>query len=51
MLAELLGRWVHFGILLVMVVIVIIAWGWQTLNKGQEVPRPSLVEQDKDANV
>ncbi len=46
-----LGRWVNFAILLVTVIIVIIAWGWQTLNKGQEVPRPSLVEHDKDANV
>jgi hypothetical protein len=46
-----LGRWVNFAILFVTVIIVIIAWGWQTLNKGQEVPWPSLVEQDKDANV
>lgn len=37
-----IGRWVNFAILLTTAVIVVLVWGWRTLNRGQSVPRPSV---------
>lgn len=37
-----LGRWVNFSILLITVLIVVLFWGWRTLNRGRTVPQPSL---------
>ena len=39
-----IGRWVNFAILLVTAVIVVLIWGWRTLNRSQSVPQPSLAE-------
>ena len=37
-----LGRWVNFSLLLATVLIVVLFWGWRTLNRGRTVPQPSL---------
>ena len=37
-----IGPQVYFGLLLIAAVIVVLLWGWRTLNRGQAVPRPSL---------
>ena len=39
-----LGRWVNFSLLLVTALIVVLFWGWRTLNRGQSIPQPSLAE-------
>lgn len=37
-------RWINFGLLLVTAMIVILIWGYRSLNHDQEIPRRSIVE-------
>jgi len=39
-----IGRWINFGLLLVTAMIVVLIWGYQSLNHDQEIPRPSIVK-------
>ena len=39
-----IGRWVYFGFLLITAVIVVLIWGWRSLNRDQAVPHPSIQE-------
>jgi hypothetical protein len=39
-----IGRWVNFSLLLITAAVVVLVWGWRTLNRDQPVPQPSLPE-------
>lgn len=39
-----LGRWTNFIILLMVAGVVVIVWGWQTLNHDRPLPQPSLTQ-------
>ncbi|MCP4164317.1 MAG: CPBP family intramembrane metalloprotease [Chloroflexi bacterium] len=40
-----IGRWIYFSLLLITALIVVLVWGWRTLNRGRPLPQPSLPEQ------